>query len=374
MFGLEKKPSVIDDAAELEVRTMPPDFYGGVNPAIKFKKAEKEIIVGAPRAPELTPSEKLLRDKAAAVGAGAPMHPVNLFASKKFLFIAGAAVFLLATLGISWYYWNQAAKNRAARLAVTPPALITPVEEQPIVETPVEVATSTIEEATTTPITPAEARIVFPSRFLSEAADLDKDDITDVAEEIFGTDPSKADTDADGYSDGHEVFNLYNPAGKEPMKLVESGAVLEYTNPVYNYRLYYPKDWAVGNTTPDYKDVLFSALGGENLEVRVFEFDAETPDYDSWVGKWGPQEASLMVAFKNKFGDPGLNRDDFLVYYFVDSRAVYAVVYHPVDANTPINYRSVAKMFARSFRLPGSSAVLPDQEALVPETAPAASL
>ncbi len=44
--------------------------------------------------------------------------------------------------------------------------------------------------------------------------DTDKDGLSDLAEiDIFKTDPIKKDTDGDGFNDGSEVMNGYNPAG-----------------------------------------------------------------------------------------------------------------------------------------------------------------
>ncbi len=36
----------------------------------------------------------------------------------------------------------------------------------------------------------------------------------DAAEQLYGTDPNKPDTDGDGYLDGEEVTNGYNPLGE----------------------------------------------------------------------------------------------------------------------------------------------------------------
>ena len=44
--------------------------------------------------------------------------------------------------------------------------------------------------------------------------DTDKDGLSDLAEiDIFKTDPITKDTDGDGFNDGSEVMNGYNPAG-----------------------------------------------------------------------------------------------------------------------------------------------------------------
>ena len=46
--------------------------------------------------------------------------------------------------------------------------------------------------------------------------DTDQDSLSDRREiEYYGTDPTKVDTDGDGYRDGFEVMNGYNPAGTE---------------------------------------------------------------------------------------------------------------------------------------------------------------
>lgn len=51
-------------------------------------------------------------------------------------------------------------------------------------------------------------------------SDTDGDSLTDKEEiEVYKTDPTKVDTDGDGYWDGFEVINGYNPTG--PGKLVK---------------------------------------------------------------------------------------------------------------------------------------------------------
>ncbi len=45
--------------------------------------------------------------------------------------------------------------------------------------------------------------------------DTDQDSLSDLREiEFYGTDPTKVDTDGDGFRDGFEVMNNYNPAGE----------------------------------------------------------------------------------------------------------------------------------------------------------------
>ena len=47
----------------------------------------------------------------------------------------------------------------------------------------------------------------------NQATDSDKDGLSDLREEALGLDPHNPDTDGDGYLDGVEVVNGYNPKG-----------------------------------------------------------------------------------------------------------------------------------------------------------------
>lgn len=70
----------------------------------------------------------------------------------------------------------------------------------PITETPIPQATVTA--------TPA------PDGGADDVADPDNDNLTNAEERFYGTDPANADTDGDGYKDGEEVRNGYNPLGE----------------------------------------------------------------------------------------------------------------------------------------------------------------
>ncbi len=349
MFG--KKPENIPEKTQptINVQTIPADFYGGVNPVVKFKKVEKEVLLESK--PKLTAPEKKIFDKSMAAGGGSLLHPVNILTNKKYAIIFGSALFVVIIAGVSAYYYLQSRQQPKTSLPPQPKISLettTPLSGAEVVE-------STIEEAvvpTTTPQSLAEAPIEFPSGLLGDSPDLDKDNLTDTAEELFGTDPSKPDTDEDSYNDGHEVFYLYNPAGKEPMKLIDSGYVNDYNNPGFGYKVFYPLTWAIGNVDESYRDVLFSTITGENIELRVFDrLPGQT--FADWFAQLAPNEQYQNLAdFQSKFGEVGKNRADNLVYYFMDDNHVYVMVYHTTDSNV-VNYRSVMVMMARSFRSPG---------------------
>ncbi|TSC84630.1 MAG: Uncharacterized protein G01um101413_14 [Parcubacteria group bacterium Gr01-1014_13] len=358
MFGKKEEIStkndpmskVPSDGQTISVQTIPADFYGGVNPVVKFKKVEKEVLLESKS--KLTPSEKKVLDKSTAAGKDSLLHPVNILTNKKYAIIFGSSLFVLIVAGVSVYYYLQL---RQPKISLPPqPEISIPTTSE---LTPVAVESPTEEPAVTStaPQSLAEAPIEFPSSLLGDSPDLDKDSLTDTAEELFGTDPSKPDTDEDSYNDGHEVFYLYNPAGKEPLKLIDSGFVKDYNNPVFGYKVFYPSTWAVGNVDEGYRDVLFSTITGENIELRVFD-RLSNQTFADWFAQWAPTEQyQNLKDFQTKFGQSGKSRADSLVYYFMDDNHVYVVVYHTTDSNV-VNYRSVMAMMARSFRTPGFTA------------------
>ncbi len=350
MFGKNKEQSSVTLINDQNVKTIPAEFYAGANPIIKFRNVEKEVVLNKNT---IKPAEKVLLDKATAAGGAQPMHPANLFTRPKFLVWGAIFLFSLFLVSAGIYYWWQ---SRSATSTISVKTPVTNVAEvstttEPIVQQVVtEPITTPINESTSTLAANIEVLINFPSKLLADSVDLDGDDLTDMLEEDLGTDPAVPDADSDGYSDGHEMYNLYNPAGKEPEKIIDSGLVTEYTNPIFGYKLYYPKNWAVGNVDSEYRDVLFSTLTGENIEVRVFDLEAGQT-FAEWFGKnaSGEQYADLL-AFSGVFEQNGQRRSDYLTYYFSDGQKVIVLVYHPSDSSV-INYRAVIKMMARSFRL-----------------------
>lgn len=363
MFGLGAKKTTEEGASTISVSAMPKEFYGGVNPAVTFKSVTKEVTLGG-----LTAGEKKAFDRATAPGSGKPLHPANLFSNRRFLIIVGIVLFVLFTIGATWYYIRQANPPRPRPTAAPlPPPAPTPTppvvtEQPPLVVTTTLEATSTPpapETPTTTPVLSTGGLMEFPSLILGSSQDSDHDGLSDPEEELFKTDPLNPDTDGDGYLDGSEVYHLYNPIGKEPQKLIDSGLVKDFVNPVFGYQLYYPISWATGNIDQSYRDMLFSTLTGENVEVRVFDRDPGASLAD-WFSNFAPTEnINSLENYTSVFKEVGLRRPDGLVFYFSRPNQIIVLAYHPAVGETVVNYRSVLAMMAQSFRWPGNGALLP---------------
>ncbi len=354
MFG--KKTKMEESPIIAKVHTIPMEFYGGANPAVKFKKVEKEVTVDAANH-VLTRAEKSMLHQTTAAGAGKRWHPANFFASQKFLFWSIGGLFILFVASAGFYYFWQWRSTQPIVLPPAPAVTYQPPAETPAVVTePVVIPTTTI---TTPLVSLAEDFLDFPSLLLGDSADLDKDGLADKSEEeVFQTDAGASDTDSDQYADAIEIYNLYNPAGFTPVRIIDSGLVKDYSNPNFGYQIYYPAQWALGVVDAGARDVLFSTLTGENIEMRVFDLEGGQ-EFSGWFTKWAAREKfSDLAPFESAFKEKGVKRSDGLVYYFSDRTHVYVMLYHTTDSNV-INFRSAITMMARSFRLQGNTVALP---------------
>lgn len=356
MFGKKEASIKIEPDLDLKIATIPKDFYAGADPTVKFKETEKTVDLSKISGNvELKAREKIALDTSTAKG--------GILTSRKFMIIGGIILFVVFLGGAGLYYWW---KMKVPAAKVTPP-VVTTVPKTPVI-TPVTPTPTTTPPATTTePVVPVKpATFELPSKILALSADMDNDQVSDAAEEVFGSDPGNPDTDNDGYPDGHELFYLYNPNGVEPQKLIDSGAVKKFDSGLFGYSLYYPQNWAVGAVDQEGRQMLFSTLTGENIEVRVFDLEIGQ-SFSDWFALNLPPEEKLTdySNFQSRFGAQAKMRSDNLVYFFYTDNRVFAVIYHTNGAEV-INYKAVMEITARSFALPTESGAPAE---MIPETA-----
>lgn len=350
MFG-HKKDTIQTAPLNVKVQSMPKEFYGGANPIVVFHDVKKDVTLR--QQSPLSKAEKIAFNQTSVVGQHTPLHVANLLMSKKFVIWGGVSLFLLFAAGASGYYWYQDRQFVSNQITASPSPITEVVTEVPVTNVVEEVPNITSEIVSST-IPIVNNLLDYPALSLSDSVDMDNDGLSDTAEELFQTDPALPDSDGDSYSDEHEIFYLYNPSGKEPMKLIDAGTVKEYDNPVFNYGFYYPINWAVGNTKEDYKDILFSTLGGDNIEILTVEKDANQ-DFSTWFLQNVPTEQlSDYIAFESRFGAIGLERTDKMVYFIITPERIYILAYHTPETKI-VSYKIVLKMMARSFKLPSAS-------------------
>lgn len=343
------------------IHVMPDDFYGGKDPVVHYVKTEKTVENG-----QVLKTNAPVKQSAASLAHGvSQMQLPSFLHSKKFKIITVVVGSLVVIGLISWYYINQA-KPKVVQ-PIIPKETVTPVSEviEPAVEEVIEPVVPEVVPTTTEPIIEPEKKVglEFPSILLADGPDLDSDSLTDLEEEMFGTDSGVWDTDSDGYYDGLEVFNLYNPKGIAPMKIIDSGLVKEYVNPVWSYRVYYPVGWAVASVDEKSSQVLFSALSGDYIEIWSEDLQAGEGFTDWFARQAKDQLYSDLQTFTNRFKEDGWKRKDDLVAYFVANSKVYVLVYHP-GVTGDISFRHVFVVMEQSFRPSKTTVVIPEQEIL----------
>lgn len=337
------------------IKVIPEEFYGAKDPVVHYKGV---IMKGAPPAPVQSKEN-----------AGQATHGVSRLSaprwlkSKKVKIILIIIFFVLVVAGISWYYIEQAARAKKLKNPITPVVTQEPAKE--IVQPEEIVPTSTVEiiapvEEIIVAPTSTEPTLEFPNVQMLDSADLDSDSLTDMEEEMFGIDPGKWDTDGDGYYDGQETFNLYNPQGIAPMKIIDSGLVKEYVNPTWQYRLYYPAQWALGTVEAEANHVLFSALSGDFIEVVAEKMNVGETFTDWFARKAIGEQFSDLQEFTNRFQENCWKRNDDMVAYFVRDNSVFVLIYHPGGLDT-IPYRHVMQIVEQSFRPAKTTAAIPEQ-------------
>lgn len=140
-----------------------------------------------------------------------------------FLIITGGVILIVALIYFGYSYFikpslNQPVAKIENKVATETPAEITPQVDETVLptetiatETPL-ISTSTIATTSTSSEVsfPEETPIVSTANVVS-TVDSDADGLTDDEEKVAGTDPNKADTDGDSYSDLAELKSGYDP-------------------------------------------------------------------------------------------------------------------------------------------------------------------
>jgi len=196
-----------------------------------------------------------------------------------------------------------------------------------------------------------------PEVSYSSSIDSDKDQLTDIEEEIYETERNLPDTDADGFIDGQELINGYNPKAAGSSSLATSGLVNKYSNPVFNYEILHPSAWLDRPTDQSLKEVIFQSATGEYMQIMVEE-NTDSLDIVQWYIEQSPLSQFGQLERKTlKSGYEALISPDKLTYYIVDKddmQKVYVITYM-IGTKTRVNFLTTFSMMINSFKLTGTS-------------------
>ncbi|PIR76794.1 MAG: hypothetical protein COU32_00070 [Candidatus Magasanikbacteria bacterium CG10_big_fil_rev_8_21_14_0_10_42_10] len=368
-FGSKKKKKEKPSNLGVQIHTIPDIFYGGNDPVIYHTESHEgkrsESHNGIQK-------KKLVASTRQSSSSGSTW----ISSHKRLLVWIGAGLILVAvTAFASWYYVQQAkqqvtptqivSSKKDTNFSTISTAVTTPINTELIqpVTTPSS-TTSTLDE-TQQDIAKIQAidPVSFPRILLASSQDTDADQLTDEEEVIFKTNPDVWDTDKDGYYDGQEILNLFNPSGFAPVKLIDSGLVNEYVSPIWQYRVYYPVSWQIGTVDTEGRQVLVSTISGDYVEIRIFDRMIGQSFQDWFALNIAGEKFQDIQQIINRFKETAFLRRDGLVGYFLSPKTVTVFIYHP-GITGAVSYRSVMRMMIESFRQTSNVVDLPAQQAL----------
>lgn len=387
MFGKKAKKDAQQPKEESlgSVSVMPDVFYGGKDPNIyhtqldapkkktapkkddALEQKKKEILGKKPvAAPQRTPPGVQKPALQKATGHIQQPKRIRHVAPQKEkrrwpLLIVLLIILLGGSATLAWYVFRPS----PAQVPPTPVVTPDPIPQIPAVPTPPPIPEVPLldEEPEEEPLLePQEEDRLVVDAFLGVVVpDIDDDDLTDLEEELFATDSGGRDSDGDGYIDGLEVRNLYSPKGFAPTRIIDSGLVQEYVNPVWKYRLYYPVQWTVDAVDPQSRTVLLSTIQGDYIEVHTFE--KQTGEgFISWFSRVveGIEFRNLQQE-TNRFQIDGyIGSRNRLVSFYESDQFVFALVYR-AEQGGAVAYPHIKEMVFQSFRPTDIFIEIPEQ-------------
>lgn len=182
--------------------------------------------------------------------------------------------------------------------------------------------------------------------------DSDQDNLTREEETLFASNINDSDTDNDGYQDGTEIINLYNP-NVSGGTLANSSLVTNFTNNEFKYRLLYPTTWVADILTDTHHtlSILADSELGDNFNVLVIN-NTDNMDLSTWANDSSihPKlDSANSVTFgKNKIS--ALKQEiDGDIYIVAVTSSHKIVVLYDVNAQADRYFDTTFQMMLNSF-------------------------
>jgi hypothetical protein len=176
--------------------------------------------------------------------------------------------------------------------------------------------------------------------------DSDADGLTDIEENVWGSNPEKIDSDGDGYKDKDELMAFYDPAIAKK-RLLDSKAAAVYKNTDLYYSVVYPAAFTVRTLPTDDQQVIFSDANGAFFSISVKDNPSYLSTY-SWYQTNNPNVAT--TNFRSFLIDsfPALQTPDGLITFVAVGNKVYILSYNLGTINEA-NYLTTYRLFLKSF-------------------------
>jgi len=341
MFGIGKKTfTPVIDPEGIAIKVMPEEFYfkkGNMfRPAVPEPKTVSYASVPAPTPIMAT--------------SGIPQVPMEK--KKPTVIIILVAVAILLIVGAAYLFIQSL--NMGKEPVPSEPVAEEPIKEPPAPPVPIcgdgkcedsEDSVSCLSDCPLPPEPEPPAPVILPT-----APDSDSDGLTDIEEELFRVKAENEDTDSDGYRDGLEVINLYNPAGFAPQKIEETALVEIYENPTYDFQIFYPANWLAKALDETNQEIMITSATGEFVQIIVVENKEGLALLDWYLEKAPEVKPTDVGTVATKSGLSGIKTPDELTAYFSIGDKIFAISYN-IGVKTELNYKSTFEMIIRSFKV-----------------------
>lgn len=187
------------------------------------------------------------------------------------------------------------------------------------------------------------------------SSDSDRDGLTDLEEAVMGSQPTKPDTDGDGYLDGQEVNNGYSPvtagsdeASKLPAAVFIEKLVTDFTDD--NFSTLYIKDWQVDTIDTLHQIRITAKDTGEIIKISVVD-NPEKLSSVNWYLDRNPLVRLDQLRQVNVGDLSGIFSPDGLKAYLTDRNKFYVFEYDIMDDQGEIRYPAIFNMIVKNFKL-----------------------
>ncbi len=159
---------------------------------------------------------------------------------------------------------------------------------------------------------------------------------------MLTTVPNNPDTDNDGFLDGHEAVNLYNPAGFQPERLLDAGLVRQYQDTPQRLSFVYPSPWSVTSADDTGKDVTVTSLTGETFTLTVIA-NEKNQTLENWYQELNATTGPEFSKVITKAGINGILTTDGRSAFFAHDHSIIAIRYN-TSAEGPLLYPHLFEM------------------------------
>lgn len=181
--------------------------------------------------------------------------------------------------------------------------------------------------------------------------DSDSDGLTDLEERLYGTDNRNPDSESDGFLDGNEVYNLYNPTGQAPGKLEDSPIVKKLEGAI-GWTMLAPASWTTQDASADGSRISIVTGNGESFKLAVNDNPNRQTVLEWYLANNPAAQRDQILKYRSKRGYEGIIGADQLTTYIPWGDKIFTFTYD-LNGQSFINFRTTYYMMLNSLILSG---------------------